>query len=442
MKKAMIYAVWLLFAPTAFTAEESTDHSMHHGMEHDTAHDMDHGDEHSMTAFYGPYPMSREASGTSWQPEAAPHEGQMFSAGEWQGMLHGFAQLVYTDQGGSRGDTDFYATNMLMAMANRSLGDGVFGLRGMFSLEPATIGKGGYPLLLQTGETADGETHLLDRQHPHDAFMELAATYHYAFDERSSVFVYAGLPGEPALGPPAFMHRFSGVEFPDSPISHHWLDSTHIVFGVFTAGYVHDAFKLEASTFRGREPDEHRWNFETGSLDSYSMRLSWNPSARWAMQVSAARIESPEALAPETDTRRYTASVIHHRTTARGDWQTMLAWGRNINEPGNTLDAAILESAYRFNTRHTVLARAEWVDKDELFEDHHHHPVPDPGHVDLAPVFAVGKLSAGYVYDFVASDAGRLGLGFLASRALLPADLEATYDGDAAAFSVFLRGKF
>src|SRR5207253_5433637 len=68
------------------------------------------------------------------------------------------------------------------------------------------------PILLQTGETADGKTPLIDRQHPHDLFMELATTYSVAIDEQSSVFAYFGYPGEPALGPATFMHRFRSEE--------------------------------------------------------------------------------------------------------------------------------------------------------------------------------------------------------------------------------------
>src|SRR5687768_2320289 len=132
----------------------------------------------------------------------------------------------------------------------------------MVSLEPATIGKRGYPLIGQTGETADGKTHLIDRQHPHDLFMELAATYSRNISDTASVFLYVGLPGEPALGPPAFMHRTSGVDNPEAPITHHWLDSTHITFGVVTAGVVVNNWKLEASAFRGREPDQHRFDIE------------------------------------------------------------------------------------------------------------------------------------------------------------------------------------
>src|SRR5687768_4862072 len=146
----------------------------------------------------------------------------------------------------------------------------------MVSLEPATIGKRGYPLIGQTGETADGETPLIDRQHPHDLFMELAASYSLTLGPKSSAFLYAALPGEPALGPPAFMHRASGAELPESPLSHHWLDATHITFGVMTAGVVWDRLKLEASAFRGQEPDEDRWDIEKPRLDSWSGRLTFN----------------------------------------------------------------------------------------------------------------------------------------------------------------------
>src|SRR5882672_2266109 len=227
--------------------------SMDHG-EH-THHAMDMG------AMYGPYPMTREASGTGWQPDLARHGGVHLMKGSWMLMFHGNADLVYDRQGGPRGDERVFSSNMLMGMAQRALGSGTLGLRTMLSAEPATIGKDGYPLLLQTGETADGRTPLIDRQHPHDLFMELAGTYSIASGNRS-LFLYAALPGEPALGPPAFMHRFSGMALPEAPLTHHWLDSSHITFGVLTAGVVQGGLKLEASAFRGREPDEERFDIE------------------------------------------------------------------------------------------------------------------------------------------------------------------------------------
>src|SRR5262245_47145736 len=266
-----------------------------------------------MRAWFGPYAATREASGTSWQPEATPHEGLHARFGEWDTMTHGFANLIYDDQGGPRGDTKTFMTSMLMVMGNRPVGEaGTVGLRAMVSADPA-FGKGGYQLLFQTGETADGQTPLIDPQHPHDLFMELSASYSHRLSERSSVFAYVGLPGEPALGPPTYMHRFSGEDNPEAPITHHWLDSTHITYGVVTLGYVLGEVKIEGSLFRGREPDENRYDIETGRLDSASVRLSWNPGRNWALQVSRGHIKSPEQLHPDEDVDRTTASALSHR---------------------------------------------------------------------------------------------------------------------------------
>ena len=221
------------------------------------AHEMDHA-HMFMPGTFGPYSMTREASGTSWQPESTAHEGIHKVLGDWSVMVHGYADGVYDRQGGPRGGEKGFSESMFMVMGQRALGPGTLGLRAMGSLDPA-MGPSGYPLLLQTGETGDGNTGLVDRQHPHDFFMELAASYSYALGDDSSVFGYLGLPGEPALGPPAFMHRFSGMDDPEAPITHHWLDSTHVSFGVATVGLVWRDWKLEGSTFRGREPDKFRW---------------------------------------------------------------------------------------------------------------------------------------------------------------------------------------
>src|SRR5262245_14178930 len=194
-----------------------------------------HHHEGAHPGLLGPYAGTRESSGTSWGPEAAPMEGLHFSRGAWTFMVHGFVYGVYGGHTGRREDDGVYTTNMVMAMASRPLAGGTFGARAMLSLEPV-LGPRGYPLLLQTGETADGREHLFDRQHPHDFVMELAVVWSRNLGPRASVFAYLGLPGEPALGPPAFMHRPSGTQTPTAPLSHHWLDSTHITQGVATLG--------------------------------------------------------------------------------------------------------------------------------------------------------------------------------------------------------------
>lgn len=211
--------------------------------------------------------MTREASGTAWQPDASEHMGLMGSAGGWTLMAHGTLNLVADTQGGPRGDDKLFAAGMLMGVAQRPIGNGMLQLRGSLSPDPP-MGKSGYPLLLASGETADGVEHLIDRQHPHDFFMELSASVSQDIGRGSSLFLYGGLPGEPAFGPPAFMHRGAAMQSPQAPISHHWLDSTHISFGVLTGGVVLGPGKLELSRFNGREPDQYRWNIETGPLDS------------------------------------------------------------------------------------------------------------------------------------------------------------------------------
>jgi len=347
-------------------------------------------------------------------------------------MTHGFANLIYDDQGGPRGDTKTFMTSMLMVMANRAVGEaGTLGLRAMVSAD-AAFGKGGYPLLFQTGETADGQTPLIDRQHPHDLFMELAAWYSRRLSEQSSVFVYAGLPGEPALGPPAFMHRFSGEDNPEAPITHHWLDSTHITYGVVTLGYVIGEVKIEGSLFRGREPDQNRYDIETGKLDSASVRLSWNPARTWALQVSRGHIKSPEQLHPDEDVDRTTASAIYHRDFGDARWQTTLAWGRNAPTHGEATSAYLLESALALSRSHTFFARAERADKTELFL---------PGDPRENESFRVGKLTGGYIYDFATEGHFKVGLGGLVSKYAVPDELHPVYGASPTSFMVFARVK-
>jgi hypothetical protein len=393
---------------------------------------MRYGD-HSMPmqGMYGPYPMTREASGASWQPDATPMEGVHGMYGAWSAMWHGFANAIYDHQGGPRGGSKTFINSMLMLMAQRPAADGTLGLRGMVSLDP-TMGKGGYPLLFQTGETADGREPLIDRQHPHDLFMELAASYSRLLSADSAVFGYVGLPGEPALGPPAFMHRFSGMDNPEAPLNHHWLDSTHITFGVVTLGYVRRNVKAEVSAFNGREPDQNRYNIETRKLDSASGRLSWNPTLAWALQASYGRLDSPELLEPEIAIRRTTASASYQTSVGGNNWQTTLAWGRNDKRPGKQTDGWLLESAIKIGEVHTIFARVERVENDELFREN------EPLHGET---FRVGKLSLGYINDFAHVGRVKIGAGGLVSKYDKPSALDPFYGDDPTSYMLFLRAR-
>src|SRR5205085_9578657 len=250
----------------------------------------------------------------------------------------------------------------------RRVGPGTRQPRGMFSFEPFTIARGGSPLLFQTGEMFKGQR-IIDRQHPHHLWMEISAQYTVALGERATWFTYFGYPGEPPLGPTAFMHRASASENPSAPLSHHLQDSTHISFGVLTTGFTYRWFKLEGSIFNGREPDENRYDFDSHKWNSRSARLWFMPSRDWAMQVSYGFLRSPEAQEPNADIRRATASVQYNRVFNRGNWASSLIWGRNhVSEPGEVrnLNSYTFESTVNFLDKNYLYTRMELVDKDEL----------------------------------------------------------------------------
>lgn len=432
-------------APPDAADDRAMDHATmdHAAMGHGTtmhgatgADAMDHAgmDMRGMKGALGPYSMMRDASGTAWQPDAAPMWAIMGRSGAWSTMVHGFVTLIHDDQGGPRGAAKTFSTSMLMGMGQRALGGGTLTLRAMGSLDPL-MGRAGYPLLLATGETADGRTELVDRQHPHDAVMELAAAYSHALGGGVSGFVYLGLPGEPALGPATYMHRFSGMASPEAPIAHHWLDSTHVTFGVATAGVTYRGIKLEGSVFTGREPDQHRWDIERPRMDSWSIRATINPTPNLSAQVSHGLLHSPEALHPEEDVRRTSASVTWNLPIGPGrNWQSTLAWGRNApsgDGHGHATDAFLLDSAVQWG-RWTLFGRAERVDKDELFGD------PHDGDPLAGRIFTVGKLSLGG-YHAIPFGPLALDLGGLVSGYDLPRAIQPRYGSDPVSVMLFTR---
>ncbi len=437
MKRLLV--VLFILAGGSVSAQEApsqpTDHGkMGHDMTDMDMKGMDMSDmdmSQPMAGALGPYSMSREASGTSWQPDASPHDGLHSSHGPWMIMFHALVNGVYDQQNGPRGDEKVFVSGMFMAMAQRPVGDdGSLQVRAMLSPDPL-MGPNGYPLLLATGETADGKAPLVDRQHPHNLFMELSTSYSRKLSQGDSIFIYAGLPGEPAFGPPAFMHRLSIMDSPEAPISHHWLDSTHISFGVVTVGFVHDDWKIEASAYNGREPDQHRYDIETGPLDSTAVRLSWNPTSHLSFQTSWANELSPEQLEPGVDQRKVSASAIY--TVPAGDqgwWSTTAAWGRRSSE-GIDLDAWMVESALKPNPDWTIFARAERVQNDELVFIAGLH----------GPVFNVGKISIGAIRDWPLGVHLSFGLGALYAVNFIPGALDIDYGDDPTGAMAFVRLK-
>jgi hypothetical protein len=370
--------------------------------------------------------LTTDGSGTSRLPgNDGPMRGLHVMSGDWMLMAHATGSAQYTDHSGPRGDDKFYATSMAMLTAQRDTEWGRIQLKSMLSLEPAMSARG-YPNLFATGETAGGQP-LVDRQHPHDLFMELAARIDFTVGDNASVFLYGGPVGEPALGPSAFMMRQSARYNPEAPITHHWFDSTHITYGVVTAGIASPKFQLEASAFRGAEPDEQRWNIERPRLDSWSVRASFTPSPRWAMQVSYGQIKQPEALHPGEDEHRSTASV--HYGNGKG-LSAMAAFSAKQRVPGDTLTAWLAEANWDLDQHNTVFGRIENVANDELFTDHA-SPLHDQ-------TFRVSKFQLGYARRIPLGPV-ELALGGSVAAYAKPAALTPYYGAHPIGYTVFAR---
>lgn len=348
--------------PAKDTVKQDMDHSGMSGMEM-PASKMTH-------SFSLSLPMTRNGSGTGWQPDATPMYAYMKHGGKWNYMLHGSLFLRYTAQNFNHKDkkgqdSKISLPNWVMGMAQRQVGkNGLLTLRAMISLDRLTDGGAGYPLLFQSGETWKGQA-LIDRQHPHDLISELAVGYTQRINEKMDLTVYAGYPGEPALGPTAFMHRMSAFNNPDAVLGHHWQDATHITFGVVTAGIRYGKFKLEGSSFTGREPNENRFNFDKPRFDSYSYRLLFNPSKNWALQASRGFIKSPEAGHAAQNVDRTTASIQHSgKLIGENRWvASSVVWGYNKAQ-GHSEHSFLAESNVQLN-KWAVYGRYEFVQKSD-----------------------------------------------------------------------------
>ena len=368
--------------------------------------------------------LNHLSSGTSIEPASTPINMIMSNRAGWMLMLHGTAFVANIQQQASepqadpstgetparRGGNRFFSTNWIMPMAMRQLGPGQLTLRAMFSLEPATITGRQYPLLFQQGETAFGKP-IIDGQHPHNFFMEVAALYDIRTSEHTLLSFYAAPVGDPAIGPTAYPHRMSASENPVAALGHHQQDSTHIAFNVLTAGFTWHSLRIEGSSFHGGEPGEQRWQFQPSpnglAIDSYSTRVTFSPSPNWSGQYSIAHITSPEALYPGEDQQRQTASAMYNRPfgtkdsngSTSGNWASTLLWGRTRSLSDNAkTNSYLAESLVKFASRNYVWTRIENAGRSNEL-------LISPGN-PLAPEFTeqpIGHVQAytfGYDHDF------------------------------------------
>ena len=382
-------------------------------------------------------PMTRNGSGTAWLPDSSPMYAYMFHSPKWMYMVHGNVFVRYINQDftnkGSRGKVKLDVPNWFMFMGQRKVGkNGLFHFNTMFSLDAALVGGRGYPLLFQSGEAYEGRP-IVDRQHPHDLFSELSVSYTQALSNKTDVFVYVGYPGEPALGPVAFMHRPSALDNPNAPLSHHWAGATHITFGVATLGLRYGNWKLEGSSFTGREPNDERYGFDKPLFDSWSGRLSFNPSKNWALQVSHGFIKSPELLHAQDDVHRTTASAIYSKTLAHGgSWNSTLLWGMNKDKNHDGENAALLETSFR-KQRWSLYGRYEWVQKsvEELALDETIY--------GYDAVFDINAFTVGLNYDIANLGKTKMAVGGQYTLYHANKILDQLYGQNPMAFQVYLR---
>jgi hypothetical protein len=448
---ALALAGWVALAPVApVNAQVPSPDSL-------AGHSAAHG---AGAAFAG------AGTATHRHPLSHAMEGVHRAVGPWTIMLHGVATLGVRRDPEPRGTSELFHTGMVMASARRALGPGWLELQAMASAEPL-MGPAGYPLLLQTGETADGIATLVDRQHPHDALMALSASFRAPIEEGVWAFAYLAPVGSPALGPPPFMHRASAGGNPAAPIAHHVLDATHISHGVVTAGVFSDRVQFEASVFNGREPDQRRWRPDALALNSFAGRVTLTPGTHWAIQASFGDLGEPEQLHPAVDVHRATVSVTHERAFGPFATATTVAWGRNVRQettmslgearvrlPGPLFDhfvstsplppgaddsllllfprrvqaAALVESALRWRGT-TGFVRWERTRKDELYA------APDLRH---STFYDVSKIDLGISQD-VSLGALRIGLGGTIALHGVPDDLVEAYGSSPASYTLFGR---
>ena len=421
--------VLLLLAAAPTWARAQADDHMQHGA--------------SMAGDCGACPLPRESSGTAWQPDLAGMSHGYRQVGDWLVGTHVEVAAAAIDESGPRGDSAVVAPSHGMLNLRRALGRGTFGIKSMWSLDPI-MGARGYPLLTQSGETADGINPLVDRQHPHDFVMELAATYERPLASGAIASVYLAAVGEPALGPPAFMHRPSGQMLPLAPITHHWFDSTHITQGVLTVGLATSPrARFEISAFRGREPDARRWGLEMPRFDSFSLRLSLNPTPALAFQASAGFLNKAEAIHKNADITRLTASVMYARRWDGGTLDAFAAVARNARtaslspvpggfyySPSATSPAVILEGTLGLRSRHHLILRAETAQKGELFG------LADPRHTTQFPV---ARATFGYALRIFSIQNAAVHVGGAWSAIRVGSAIQADYGGNQRGYLAFAR---
>jgi hypothetical protein len=348
------------------------------------------------------------------------HAHMNMAAGQgWQLMGDGVVFAMFNHQSGRRGGDEFVAPDWWMLMATRNTTHGLFTLTGMYSLDPALVGADGYRELFQAGEVFEGAP-LVDRQHPHDFFMQMAASWRMDLTSSTHLTLTGAPVGAPALGPIPYMHRASAFDNPMTPLTHHLFDSTHISFGVATASLERGPWTLEGSVFNAREPDEHRWDFDFGPMDAVSGRLWFKPTPEWALQISTGHLVSPEALEPG-DIQRTTATASWTRVSGSNLESVTAGYGRNGATRDLPRQGAFVEGA-RHAGANSIYGRIEVLQLDHAIAD-----------------VSIGAFTVGGVRDILSRHGLEGGIGAGITFYAAPELLTPSYGSRLVSWQVFFR---
>ncbi len=364
-----------------------------------------------------------------------PHDQMPMSSpptSGWMLMQDGILFAEFNHQGGPRGGNDVVAPNWWMGMASRNTTHGRLTFNAMFSLDPAIVGQDGYLEIFQVGEALNGRP-LIDRQHPHDLFMQLAAVWRIPISETTGFTLAGGPVGEAALGPVAYMHRASAADNPTAPLSHHTFDSTHVSFGVVTAAIDHGPWVVEGSVFNGREPDQNRWDFDFGPLDSFSGRVWYRPNDEWEFQASSGRLTSPEQLEPGQNVVRTTITGSWTRRNGAAIASVTAGLGRNDTTAGGR--NAFFAEAARQAGGNTLYTRFEALQVETYLLQTGMIPPPSLAG-EWSPVAA---FTIGAVHDVIAWHGFDGGLGADITLYGVPNALQPMYSDHPVSFHLFFR---
>ncbi len=349
-----------------------------------------------------------------------------------ESLFYGFAELAYDHQGGCRGDKKIFAINELLGLTHFSCFRTDLSFHAVLSLEPGTIGESGYPLLFATYQRSDGELALIDRYPARNFFTELACELTVSLYDDSFFFLYAGVPGNPALGPLPDQ-RIAAFYILEGALARPWLVTTDTSFGVVTVGYDWGDYLIEVSGFNGTELEKPTWGWREPRIDSASFRFTYAPINALLAQFSIGRLRHHIQHNALT---RLTASISYTQESEYFYTQSMFAWGLDKPCDRKARMSFLLESCFNIQNKHVLFGRFEHTQANELTMKREMGLKKNAN--DL---FSVNKVGFGYLYQFNRTYHVEWSAGISLNVDFPPASLEHVYGRQPFSYFLFLKAE-